>query len=511
MFGQRQILQISKKTCLENQFSSIINKNLFYKILKPKEPTTKVPINNHTFETNVPMESVGWAGQPIVKRVHPILPEVPGDIADTLKTVSESSRAQQEIHPVSIQGSIEASIKRDYLPNETVEQSVEAAMKMTEETKPNQTRVEVDIVPERVKNRVRSHDTISFLNEDAKKLNDGDAENLIVKAAAKTENTNVITKSSKPTKIDKPIRNYVQSGLPKALTKPKYSVKKSKKIRRKTKILSLKGDSDKKTNGSKGINKSANGSKSMKLNKNKPNFNPQFLLNQRGYTLNAIPKGFYLMENRQYGTSCQSFPCARVGKEDCAFPPCGKPGKRGKISKKVAQDDEGKYPEDCKCPTLAENKFRADTKICGEAKAMGTKKDIKTRKMKMCLVEKKIKQRIRTFVCKSAAFAKERKQKSLPKCPPPEKKVAPRALICPPILEDEIAKAEVKCVKQVDEVKVRSRTKVCKPVIIHAKEEVSLKIEKTVCVEKKTKNVVSRHTSICLPPKPKHSNASSIN
>lgn len=512
MFGHRHILQISKKTCLESQFSSIINKNLFSKILKPKEPTTQVSLNNHTLETNVPVERVGWAGQPIVQRVHPILPEVPGDIADTLKTVSESSSRQQEIHSVPIQCSKQESIKKDILTSDLASESVEETTKHTEETKPNQNHPEVDIGPEQIKSRVRSHDTISFLNEDVKKINyeevkksnNEDVENSLLKET-KTEITNVTNVYSIPTNINKPIRKHVQH---KRVIKPKYAVKRSKNIRRKTKILPSKGDSEKPIKGFNKINKSSNKVKSVKLNKYKRAVNSQFLLSQRGYTLNEIPKGFHLMENRQYGTSCQSFPCKKgTGSKICDFPPCGKPGKKGKAPVKVAQDDEGKYPDDCKCPILTENKFRADTKICGEAKGGEKKKETKKRKMKMCLEEKQIKHRTRTFVCKSAAFERKKKQRNLPKCPPPEKKVAARAFICPPMLEDEVAKAQVKCIKQVEEIKVRARTKVCKPIIIQAKEEVSLKIEKTVCVEKKSKQVVSRHTSICLPPDSKQKNA----
>uniref|UniRef100_A0A1B6GLW6 Uncharacterized protein n=1 Tax=Cuerna arida TaxID=1464854 RepID=A0A1B6GLW6_9HEMI len=428
---------------------SMTTNNRFWNKLIPFESQAHMPskLFAHKAEMEQPVtEGVGWAGQPIVKRVHSILPEVYGDVSDIFQPVKELANSTEgyksrqvstltetsKDNPTQV-GSVE-ELSPDCSKNEVAENFYEKSQK-------NMTYTVNRVVPEEAKSRVRSHDTIFLINDSVKeKLTDKD----LTKKMTNEENVHVTSKhGEKKSKQD----NIFIRGIKKEGTKVRYGsgfsktgvvLKTSKKkMRKKTKVCSSRTGSALNVNKKRGAKKKREG-KVFRINK-KSKYPTQLVLNQRTYT-QPFQKNVLFMENRQLKT-----------------------------------DTSSRYP------------VRPRTEICGEAAAGFTKK-LNEWKPEMCLVKKTVKTRRRTLVCASKV-ARDKKKRNLPKCVKPEKKVPPKVLICPPRLEDELAAQDDKCQKQ-EEVKVRKRTQVCKPVIIFGKEKSEIKVEKVICDKKSKKDKI---------------------
>uniref|UniRef100_A0A1B6KRV4 Uncharacterized protein n=1 Tax=Graphocephala atropunctata TaxID=36148 RepID=A0A1B6KRV4_9HEMI len=489
--------------CVKSHSFGTSANHQFWNKLVPFYSQAQVPskLFAHKAEIEHPVtEGVGWAGQPIVKRVHPILPEVYGDVADIFYPVKELANSTEGYkgHQLSVLSGTSKSGKLEELSadcsrNEATEGIRLKSQKIIHSGSP--------VVPEEVKNRVRSHDMIPFINEDVKgKLPDG----IRTGEMTSEETTNVISKNRE---IELKQQNILIRGTKKGgikdrygnvFLKPEVVFKKSKKkIRKKTKVVSSKTGSSLNGNKKRGAKKKRE-SKVFRINK-KNKQQTQLVLNQRTY-MQPFQKDLLFMENRQLKTDSVSrysaMPAAkqRTSKTESAVKNKGKSSTKSSSSKKV---EKGSFDDDCVCPESLEIKGeRKSTTICGEA--ADAKKKLNEWKPKMCLVEKKFKTRRRTFVCASKVSKDKRKKQNLPKCPKPEKKSPPKVVICPPNLEDALA-ANAKTCEVQEEIKVRKRALVCKPVIIFGKERTEVKVEKVIC-EKKVKKIKSRHTKICPPP-----------
>ncbi|XP_046674214.1 uncharacterized protein LOC124363121 [Homalodisca vitripennis] len=439
-----------------HNFSTTTN-NRFWNKLIPFESQAHMPskLFAHKAEMEQPAtEGVGWAGQPIVKRVHSILPEVYGDVSDIFQPVKELENPKEGCKSRQVSTLTETSkdnptqfecleeLSADCTKNEVAENVYEKSQKNVAYTMN-------PVVPEDVKSHVRSHDTISFINDSVKeKLTD----KVLSKEMTNEESVHVISKHGENESKQKNIfiRGIKKEGVKirsgSGFSKTGVVLKTpKKKMRKKTKVCSSRTGSALTVNKKRGAKKKRE-AKVFRVNK-KNKYPTQLVLNQRTYT-QPFQKNVLFVENRQLKT-----------------------------------DTSSRYP------------VRQRTEICGEATTDVTKK-LNEWKPEMCLVKKTVKTRRRTLVCASK-IARDKKKRNLPKCVKPEKKVPPKVLICPPKLEDELAAQGEKCQKQ-EEVKIRKRTQVCKPVIIFGKEKTEIKVEKVIR-EKKVRKIRSRHTTICLP------------
>lgn len=487
------------KVCA-NGFSTSTNPKFWNKLSAYDQQQYQVPaelyVHRAEFEPLL-VEGVGWAGQPIVRRIHPILPEVYGDPSDIFTAV-EKLPGRSKVHEEPSHFSQANSVNKT-IPENAQLQAVD--MEVKEESQKNPPYVNKNEIKEEteVKSPSRSSDAISFMDENIKngpsnRLRSKEADSIpTVKGIKQKTDGQVITKVGVISKKDKRFKKSKNINLNSGflLTKQK------KKSKKKTKVCDSKAKVPL-TMKTK-IKKSKNNDLSVLGMNKKRSLQPNILLNQQASAPPAR-RTVIVLANRQLQTYSQANQ-AKVSinvKERTS-------GKITTLSKKQNKsrklESTGKYPEDCKCPEIIDTKTRFPTKICGEAAGAKDKKKKKDWKGKMCPIEHKTQHRRRTFVCNSATFGKAKRKRQLPKCVKPEKKIAPRVQICPPQLEDELEKGKKKkCIKQVEEVKIRLRTKVCKPVIMYHKEEATkVVVQKAVCIEKKVKQTISRHTKVCPP------------
>lgn len=507
---QKYLSKELNNTCT-NGFSSLANHNFLKKLKTCELQQLKVPVQMYAHKAEVepvPVEGIGWAGQTIARRTHPILPEVYGDNSDVFTGVEKlpgSTKAHKEklsftqsnvdseilsgkaqLQAVNLEGKEESIQNHQYIKDDLVN-----TIKTTEGT-------EVENPPKSPNVMSVMHENITSVSLKRLPSKEADLGSDTVKGSGgvqKNTEEQVVTKVGHNT-----LKKYRLLKKMKDTRLSQVPVKLKMKAKKGTKIYSSKSNLSQPSVMTK--TKIKNGKKkNVKINGvgKKIYAQPNILLNQQ-ISAQPVRKSLTISSMRQI----QTYSHANLAKvsikvtEKTSETIVAFAKKQVKRSKPIS---EGKYTEDCKCPETLETELRFPTKICGEAAgAQDKKKKMKEWKGKMCPVERKMKYRRRTFVCKSAMFSKAKGKRQLPKCVKPEKKIAPRVLVCPPVLEETLLKQQQKkCVKQVEEVKVRSQTKVCKPVIIYQKEETMVVVQKPVCTEKKVKKTISRYTKVCPP------------
>lgn len=488
------------KVCA-NSFSTSTSPNFWNKLSAYDQQQYQVPaelyVHRAEFEPLL-VEGVGWAGQPIVRRTHPILPEVYGDPSDIFTAVEKlpgRSKAHEEASHFS-----QANVVNKTIPENAQLQAVDVEGKEGSQKNPRYVNKSEIKDETEVKSPSKSSDAISLMDENIKngssnQLRSKEADSIpTVKGIKRKTDGQVITKVGVISKKDKRFKKSkninMNSGF--LLTKQK------KKSKKKTKVCGSKTKVPLTTKTK--IKKSKNNDLSVLGINKKRSLQPNILFSQQASAPPAR-RNVMVSANRQLQTYSQANH-AKVSNNVKERTSATLTVLAKKQNKSTKLESTGKYPEDCKCPEIIDTKTRFPTKICGEAAgAKDKKKKKKEWKGKMCPIEHKTQHRRRTFVCNSAKFSKAKRKRQLPKCVKPEKKIAPRVQICPPQLEDELEKsAKKKCIKQVEEVKIRLRTKVCKPVIMYQKEEATkVVVQKAVCVEKKVKHTISRHTKVCPP------------
>lgn len=488
------------KVCA-NGFSTSTSPSFWNKLSANEQQQFQVPaelyVHRAEFEPLL-VEGVGWAGQPIVRRIHPILPEVygdPSDIFTAVKKLPGMSKGHDEASQFTQADGVSKTI-----PENAQLQAVNIGGKEGSQKNPRYVSTNEINEEAEVKRPSRSSNAISFMDENIKKgsrnrLQSKEADSVPTgKGIKRKSDGQVITQVGVISKKDKRFKKSKNLNLNSGflLTKQK------KKSKKKTKVCDSKAKLPLTTKTK--IKKRKNKDLSVLGINKKRSLQPNILLSQRA-SAPLARRNVIVLANRQlqtYSQANQAKVSIKVKERTSATLTAlaKKPNKSTKL------ESTGKYPEDCKCPEVIDTKTRFPTQICGEAAgAKDKKKKKKEWKGKMCPIEHKTQHRRRTFVCNSATFSKAKRKRQLPKCVKPEKKIAPRVQICPPDLEDELKKGEKKkCVKQVEEVKIRLRTKVCKPVIMYQKEEATtVVVQKAVCTEKKVKQTISRHTKVCPP------------
>jgi len=427
-------------------FNITANKNFLSKINVSYENINQIPkeLGTSKYIDNrecVADEGIGWAGQPIFKRVHTVLPELFGNV----NNITEELLNISIVPPVQDKNLPALEIKRTEARNHDI----------------------IFLMNQNVENNTRDNLTTEEIEKrrhEFSQLNSGTSGDNIF---------NYFTITNSYVKSYDPVNIFVRKGHKKTIIcEPKRNE-----------------------------------------NMNDP------LFTQLGTGMTLGNRQFSICSNINYQRIAAT---VNIKKQESAV----NATKLSKIPSLAdrsgrAESKQNTMTDECVCPEIVMEVDRKNTKICGEAAnneqliTLKMKKKIQ-HKGKICAIDtKKKKHRRQTFLCAPIFFKDKIKniksKRELPKCPEPEKKVAPRVQICLPIIVDEIeAQSKKECIQEAEEVKSRKRTNVCKPIIHYGREISEVSIEKESCIKTKTKEEKSRHTKVC-PPDITDQKASNVN